>query len=339
MNIDHRITRRNFVKLCGALTLAASAPVSLVSLARADTDSGFYEQSALKMGTTVTITLAAGSAAQGRDACALAWAEMDRLIAVLDRHQPGTAVSELNAAGRLSDPGRDLLEVLAQAKRAYDLSGAGFDPTILPALDLIERSFQTSGRAPSEKDLAEALRLVGFDRVRIDGSGVRLGGEGCRMSLDGVAKGYIVDRTGAALRQAGIRNAMINAGGDILALGTGPKNRPWKVGIRDPFKPETSLRTIHLQDKAVATSGSYEVFYDPAHDYHHLLNPGTGRSADQLVSATVTADSAAWADAMATAAFIRPDVFKTAENLDGMIVARNGRLAVTPGFKTLMYRS
>jgi len=339
MNTGRKISRRDFVKWCGALSLAASAPVSLVHLAEAKTRFDRFEQTRLKMGTLVTLTVTADSQDQARQACEMAWAEMDRLIAVFDRHRQGTAVSELNAAGRLSDPGPELLEVLTLAARTHRLSGGAFDPTVLPLLALIQESFKKTGGPPDQAELTDILKMVDFSRVRFGASGVALGCVGQKISLDGVAKGYIIDRAGLALRKAGIKNALINAGGDILALGGKDHHRPWRIAVQDPFQPDKYLRIITLTDQAAATSGSYEIFFDKEHEYHHLLNPDTGRPSTRLVSATVVARAAAQADAASTAVFIAPEILETLPKMEGLIVARNGGQALTRGFKSLLARS
>ena len=205
MSSNHTITRRDFVKLCGALTIAASAPVVLTPLAEAAQKANQYHQTLPKMGTTVTITVVTASEDQARQAIGAAWTEMDRQIAVFDRHHAGTSVFELNRAGFLSDPTPEMLEVLDQAAEVYRLSGGAFDPTVLPLLDVIEKSFASTGQAPSEPQLAEALKKVDFEAVEYTANGIRLNRSGQEISLDGVAKGYIVDRAGAALRHAGGR--------------------------------------------------------------------------------------------------------------------------------------
>lgn len=336
MNAAHKITRRGFLKICGAISLAAVAPIPFVNLAEAGPGKGRFVQTRLRMGTMVTLTIMADSESQAKEAGETAWSEMDRLITVFDRHKPQSAISELNAAGRLSDPCPEMIEVLDLAAKVHRLSDGAFDPTVLPLLELIEKSFQTSARPPAETELAGTLGLVDFGSVKFSKSGVKMNRAGQKISLDGVAKGYIVDRTGAKLREAGIKNALINAGGDILALGHRRAGHPWRVAIQDPFRAKKVLRVINLSDQAVATSGSYEIYFDQKHEFHHLLNPALGRPAVKIVSATAVASSTAMADALSTAAFIQPNVFSLSENIQGMIVARNGRLALTPGFKKLL---
>ncbi|MFH1091056.1 MAG: FAD:protein FMN transferase, partial [Pseudomonadota bacterium] len=153
---------------------------------------------------------------------------------------------------------------------------------------------------------------------------------------DGVAKGYIVDRAGDKLKRAGLKNALINAGGNILAWGNSPAGKPWRIGVQDPWRPGQWLKVIALTDKAVATSGSYERFFDQKHDFHHLLDPKTGWPAGRLVSASVVASTAVLADAMSTAVFVNPGTLKKKNHTEGMTITRNNLQTFTPGFKKLL---
>jgi len=125
------------------------------------------------------------------------------------------------------------------------------------------------------------------------------------VDLGGIAKGYGVDRAVEALRSWGIRNALVNVGGDLYAMGSSDDNDPWKVGIRSPVDPSKLAGTIELQDRAVATSGDYEQYFEHrGRRYHHLLDPKSGEPRASLVhSVTVAAESCMAADAGATTVF------------------------------------
>lgn len=335
MSSGSNITRRGFVKLCGAFGLLMASPVSLVPLAEASTKERFTE-TRLKMGTIVTITAVGGSESKTREGFESAWREMDRLIAIFDRHQEGTAVSVLNKKGYLAAPSSEMLDVLGQSAHIHFLSEGSFDPTVLPLLQMIEESFEQTGNPPDRSALAEAAHLVDFKGVRFDKTGVNLGAMGRRISLDGVAKGYIVDKVGERLRQSGIENVLLNAGGDILALGRREGGKPWLVGIQDPFDSGKNIKVLGLSDQAVATSGSYEIFFDKRKVYHHLMNPATGESAHGQVSATVVTTTTAQADALATAAFVRPEVLARVGGTEGLIVDAHGVPQATAGFKNMI---
>lgn len=337
MKFSEKLSRRDFVKLCGSASLALAAAPVLVPLAEAAAGPGRYVQTRLKMGTTVTLTAVTDSADHAQEAFDAAWKEMDRLIGIFDRHQSGTAISELNTSGKLSGPAPEMIEVLNRADNVHKLSGGAFDPTIVPVLSLIERSFSGIGRPPKSDDIARMKNLVDFTKVSYSKNNVKLGMAGQEISLDGVAKGFIVDQAAKAMAGAGLRNALINAGGDISAMGVSHRGEPWRIGIQDPSRRNSYVKVVALTDQSVATSGSYEIFYDSDKNYHHLLNPVDGKPAINLTSSTVVSNSAAMADAMATAVFIKPELLTSAK-ADGFIISRNGRQSATKGFK-MMIRS
>ncbi|MDP2905407.1 MAG: FAD:protein FMN transferase, partial [Candidatus Omnitrophota bacterium] len=124
---------------------------------------------------------------------------------------------------------------------------------------------------------------------------------GLKIDLGGVAKGYAVDRAIEKIKQAGIDNCLINAGGEVYCLGNN-RGRPWKVAIKNP-RGSGVKGFLELKDQAVATSGDYEQFFIAQNKrYAHILDPRTGYPAQKAVEAvTVTADSGLTADVLATA--------------------------------------
>lgn len=120
------------------------------------------------------------------------------------------------------------------------------------------------------------------------------------LTLDGIAKGHIADEASRFLIAEGLSNHLINAGGDIVAAGEKAPGRPWMVAVENPAARGGFVRRMPLRDRAVATSGSYEIYYDASRRHHHLINPAAGASPTDLVSATVTARTAVEADALAT---------------------------------------
>lgn len=126
-----------------------------------------------------------------------------------------------------------------------------------------------------------------------------------RLDLGSVAKGYGVDRAAAALRRFGIEKAIVVAGGDVYALGTGPDDEPWTVGIQSPTDEREIAGVLRLADRAVATSGTYRQFFRyRGHKYHHIMDPATARPRDTAMqSLSIIADSVMHADAATTALF------------------------------------
>lgn len=125
------------------------------------------------------------------------------------------------------------------------------------------------------------------------------------LDLGGIAKGFGVDRAVGALRDWGIRDAIVNVGGDLYAAGVSLEGDPWRVGIRSGADPRVLAGTLDVRDRAVATSGDYEqAFVHDGRRYHHLLDPITAEPRFvQAHSLTIVADDCMTADAAATALF------------------------------------
>jgi len=124
------------------------------------------------------------------------------------------------------------------------------------------------------------------------------------LNLGAFAKGYSVDKAIEYLQSEGVNHAIVNAGGDLRAIGKKGES-PWVIGIRHP-REEGVIASIEIQqDESLFTSGDYERFYDyQGKRYHHILNPQTGFPADQVTSVTILHHNAATADAAATALFV-----------------------------------
>lgn len=289
-------TRRFLLK--GLAAAAAAAALSRPAPAPAQGSSPMTE-TRLMMGTFVTISIAGTSPMLAADASGQAFARMAELENTLTRFDSASPLGQLNAAGVLHDAPAALLNVTAASARMYGLTSGAFDPTVLPLLELLEKN---TGTSLSSQDTAEAAELVGMNHVRMEGRSIRLTRSGMKMSLDGIAKGYIADEGARVLRAAGVKNFLINAGGDLVARGH-REGRPWRVAVENPEKYHGKteyLATRTLTDEALATSGIYENILDKEGVRHHLLNPATGRCAT-LPGASAVAPSAMKADALATA--------------------------------------
>jgi len=159
------------------------------------------------------------------------------------------------------------------------------------------------------------------------------------ITLDGIAKGYIVDRASVILLKYKIENHLINASGDIKAMGLRADGRPWTVAIQDPVKKNNHLDLIHLTDIAVATSGNYENYFDRDKIFHHIVNPKTGRSPVLNVSASVIAPTAMEADVLATTLVVMnsTDGLRLIDSLpqcEALIISRANQIKRSTGWKS-----
>jgi thiamine biosynthesis lipoprotein len=257
------------------------------------------------MGTLVSATALHRSHDRIEEAIGRAFDEMDRLIGILSRFESSSAVSVLNQDGQLTDVPPEVNRVFSRALRYHRASRGAFDITVQPLVDLFRTSLQAdSPTEPGIDRVRDALTRVGSQHIDLSRSSIRFERDGMGVTLDGIAKGYIVDGFAAALERNGVKNYLINAGGDIRASGTKEDREPWTVAVQDPAKRGDFPDLVHLRNGAVATSGSYEIYFDREREFHHIIDSGTGRSPNGNASVTVVAPSAMAADALATAAFV-----------------------------------
>lgn len=298
-------------------------------------------QTEFLMDTFVSIRAVGDNADEAIEA---ALGEMRRIESLMSRYVPTSDVSLINrsAGGPPVKVASETFHVIEEAVQCARLTNGAFDITIGPLMDLWE--FNSSGPTiPGPEEIEQAKPLVGWELIELDPENmtVRLPKEGMSIDLGGIAKGYAAQQGARVLREYGIRHALIDAGGNIVAVGSRAEGNPWRIGIRDPRGegPEATIGpTIHLVDAAVATSGDYERFF--IHDgkrYHHILNPETGMPVESVSSVTVVTESPLHADMLSTAVFVLgPDEgMRFVETLDGvsaMIVDANGNIVFSNGF-------
>lgn len=165
----------------------------------------------------------------------------------------------------------------------------------------------TAGRIPDETALSEALSHVDYHNVLIEGNTVTLLDPESRIGLGFIAKGYIADKLKEYLLSQNIQSAIINLGGNLLAVGSKPDGSPFQFGIQMPFEAQgTPIAALPVSDKSVVSSGVYErYFYQDDTLYHHILDVSDGYPVQNtLLGVTVLSDSSTMGDALSTACFI-----------------------------------
>jgi thiamine biosynthesis lipoprotein len=281
------------------------------------------------MGTFVTITLFHSSPERGQTVLGEAFQRMENQIGIFDRHDNRSALSYLNERGFLSNPPPELFQLFQRSLIIHSRTGGVFDPTVKPVLDLYETE-KERGRLPQPTEIQAALERVGAGGLRIGFRKIHFSKEGMGVTLDGIAKGTIVDDTITFLRENGIRQALVDAGGDLRVMGGRFDDLPWRIAVYHPDQGTKEQEIITLAEGAVATSGNYMVYFDREKVHHHILLPKSGDSPPWSVSATIIAPSAEEADALATSLMLlNPEEGLALINLDqrlaAMLISREGQ--------------
>lgn len=300
-----------------------------------------YRRTDYLFGTLIEITAYGSKARAGVEA---AFAAMRAVAQEVDPQRPTSDLARLNrAAGekpvRVT---RETMVLLALAKEWWRRSAGAFDVTVGPLVHAW--GFDPGGRPhlPSEEAIAAARRLVGAGDLFLDeAKGTAfLKRPGMAVDLGGMAKGYAVDLAYEALRRAGVRSALINAGGSsIRVLGRPPQGGFWRIGIAHPRKSGEFLAILRLgPGEAMGTSADNQRFFMAGgRRYSHLLDPATGYPAAEAILFSVVAKDAAVADILSTACFVRgPEAgleLARAAGAEAIVYAAGGAVKTTKGLR------
>ena len=204
----------------------------------------------------------------------------------------------------------DTARVLIAAQRIAKLSGGAFDVTVSPLVDLW--GFGTTERQqpePDQKSLSQARAHVGWRKlqVRARPPALRKLDPALRINLGAIAKGHAVDRVAEALDELGVKDYLVEIGGEVRGKGQRPDGRPWRIGIERPaYAARDVQRVVALSGRAMATSGDYRNYRDlGGKRVSHIIDPRSGRPIEHgLASVSVIAASCMEADALATALMV-----------------------------------
>lgn len=200
-----------------------------------------------------------------------------------------------------------LFDLLLQARQLTLDTGGCFDPTSGPLIDLW-RTCRQVVRLPTDNEIAQQKQLTGIDQIEFDEPNHQLSYKqpGVEINLGGIGKGYALDRAGQMLLDNHLDNWLFHGGNSsLLARGHHNALDGWPVGIRNPLFPKQRLATVLLRDCALSTSGTgVQHVRIAGRRFGHILDPRTGWPADDMLSVTVLAPTAAAADALSTAFFV-----------------------------------
>jgi len=239
-----------------------------------------------------------------------AFARMEEIDKIATTWDSEGEAFRLNQDGYVDAPSDELVELITMAIDYSELTGGRFDITCQPLLDLyeykpdVDKQFWELDEATQKARINEASKLLGSDKIVIEENRIYFKEEGMRITLGGIAKGYAVDEALEVIEGMGIKYALVDAGGDISTLGSKPRGELWSIAMVNPDDTSQSLATFRIHDRAVATSGNYERYFDPEKKAGHIMDPRTGYSASECISVTIIAENCTQADILATAVFV-----------------------------------
>ena len=260
---------------------------------------------------------------------------------LFSRTRAGSDIYRLNTAGGAwVTVDAETRALMQQALDICRESGGKFDITVAPITSLWNFSSE-SPVVPDKAALAEAVTHVGYDKLEIDGDRVRLTDPAAGVDLGGVAKGYIADRLREYLVSQKVSGALIDLGGNVLAVGD-KQGEAFRVGIRDPQDSAALAATVAVRDRSVVTSGSYERgFTQDGVYYHHILDPASGYPVNNgLAAVTILSEHSVVGDMLSTTCFVLGEeeglaLVERTDGVEALFVRADGTQVTSSGFATV----
>jgi thiamine biosynthesis lipoprotein len=320
---------------------------SLLLLAACSPKPQAYHEQFIAFGTLVEVKIWGVEADQGQQATAALASDFERLHKAWHAWQPGSLgrINQLLPTGGKFSVSPSHLDLIEQSQRLSKQSGGRFNPAIGQLIKLwgFASDDPPRGPPPAAFEIEALLRKKpSMDNITVDGIEIQSNNEAVRLDFGGFAKGVAVDKAVEHLQDLGIHHAIVNAGGDLRAIGK-HGDRPWRIGIRDPRGPGM-LASVDVEgDESVFTSGDYERFFEyNGIRFHHIIDPHSGYPARGTTSVTVFHNKAADADAAATALFVAgpEDWYEVARAMGVkgvMLVDTRGTIYMTPNLKDRIY--
>ena len=325
------------------LATAAAAALAACAAAPRQVEARAVDEQRMAMGSALHLTAWTSDAPAAGAAFAAVFAEFERLEGLLSVWREASDVMRVNQAAGVAPVAvhEDTRRVLHAAAQVSAWTDGKFDITFGALADVWRFDHDQDNRVPTAAEIAARLPRVDYRAVVVDdGPGTAfITRPGMRLHLGGIGKGYAVDRGVAILRAAGLRNFMIQAGGDLYVAGT-HGDTPWRLGIQDPRGPVgESFATMELADATFSTSGDYERFFvKDGVRYHHILDPAVGQPARGCRSVTIVARDATMADGLSTGVFILgPDrgmaLVERLPDVEAVIVTADNQVRISSGLR------
>ena len=232
-------------------------------------------------------------------------AELQKVDNSLSPFNPTSVISKINRNENVEIDDM-FAEVFSLAEKISAETDGAFDITVAPMVNAWGFGFKT-GNMPDSRQLDSLRAIVGFHKVALENGRVVKKNRRTMLDCSAIAKGYGCDVVARFLQGKGIKNYMVEIGGEIVTCGVNDQRMPWKIGVTKPTDDSLSVNeelqtVLNVTNKAMATSGNYRNFYyKNGKKYAHTIDPKTGCPVQHnILSATVLADDCATADAYAT---------------------------------------
>ena len=256
--------------------------------------------SGIALGADSNMTLFHKNKDFGKQSLEICIKEIKRLESIFSLFDDSSSISLLNEEGYLINPPKELIEVLSFANEISKNTNGAFDVSVQPLWLAHANYAKHKNIEQLEQDIKKAKSLVSYKYIKINNNEISFKKENMKITLNGIAQGYITDKITDILRQRGFTNVLVDLG-EFNSIGGYDENRDWNIAT--PYLND--IKYLKLNNNAIASSGGYGTRFDEK--YHHLFDTKTGTSANFINSVTIKTSNATLADALATAVFVMPE--------------------------------
>ncbi|MDH7605967.1 MAG: FAD:protein FMN transferase [Melioribacter sp.] len=297
------------------------------------------KRTTIAMGSTVEIQVRGVNEVIANKAINAGFEEVRRIDTLFSTYMTGNLMWKLNntdADEIIVD--KEFFYVLKKCDEFWKITDGCFDVTLENLIELIGFDKNSPDIPPSQK-IKEALKKIGWENITLKEPNILIKPANIKLNFNACIPGYAADRIANILSNYGIKNYLINVGGEIFARG-----KDWKIGIQHPRKQFELLATIKVDGKGVSTSGDYEQFFKKGKKtFTHIFNPITGYPANECQSVTVIADDAMTADALSTGIFVLGPqkgikLAESLKNVEVIIVDSSGVIYQSSNFEKYLSR-
>lgn len=323
----------------------AAAALALLVLGSGGARAATVKDQRGPMGSKFEITAVHADAEKGRAAIEAAWAEIERIEALISEWRETSKVSEINRQAGVApvEVPKELFNLVRRSLRVSELTDGAFDVTFHSVGRLWNFKSHTAP-IPSAESIRAALEDTGYRHVVLDEarSTVYLDRKGTRIGFGGIGKGYAANRAVFVLKEHGVTGGVVNAAGDLVVFGAQESGRPWRIGIANPLEKTKVFAWLDTTEQAIVTSGDYENYIEvDGRRYGHILDPRTGWPAEELRSVTIVCPDGEIADALATGVTVLGvekglALVNRLKGVEAMLVDANGKIHFSEGLESML---
>ena len=310
-------------------------------------EKGAYKQVTKLMGVRFELTAVSDNEELARKSIDEAIKEIKRIEDLISSWDPNSETSEINRNAGIKPVkvSNELFDLIVRSNKISTLTNGVFDISFA-SVDKIWKFDGSQTSIPSKESIAASVSKINYQNIILDQEKhtVFLKEKGMKIGFGAIGKGYAANKAKSKMLTMGVKDGVVNAGGDLITWGKMEHEGDWSIGIANPKEKDQVMGWLIINDLAVVTSGNYEKFFiADGKKYSHIINPTTGYPASGTRSVTIICKDAELSDALATSVFILGankgiELINQLKNIECLVVTEQNELQTSNGLKLNYYK-